>query len=207
MVEIHSCGGLNAPHKSKKCVSLSLASVCFSLLFNFYLLLSLHPALKTSPTSLVRSLRGKVGYGSGSGGAVGVRRRLAVVVPTHAGDLDETLKSLEVWPRECTSDTLEHVDLVIYKAEPKDEVSEDEILTQFRETAGTCFARTRMVYGELTKEVRACYVTTDNEDADIFSPRQAVKTSVLHTLLHSACYARNVYTRNVFMYLFTHRTS
>lgn len=158
MVEKNAFGGLSAPHKkTKTCFSLSMACVCSSLLFNFYLLLSLHPALKPSRTSLVRSLRGKEGYGTSSSeeeGGGGLSRRLAVVVPTHAGDLGETLKSLDDWPTKCTADTLAHVDLVIYKAEPKDEMSENVTLPRFRDTAGKCFARTRMVYGELTKEVR-----------------------------------------------------
>ena len=155
MVEVNSFGGLSAPHRTKNCVSLSMACVCFSLLFNFYLLLSLHPALKPSGISLVRSLRGKEGFVFDSGNAGGVHRRLAVVVPTHAGDLEETLKAVESWPTECASDTLEHVDLVIYKAEQKDEASENETLARFRQVAGLCFARTRMVYGELTEEVRS----------------------------------------------------
>lgn len=154
MVEMNSFGGLSTPHRTKSCVSLSMACVSFSLLFNFYLLLSLHPALKPSGISLVRSLRGKGSYAFDSGEAGGVHRRLAVVVPTHAGDLEDTIKALEDWPTDCASDTLEHVDLVIYKAEPKDEASEDETLERFRGSAGQCFARTRMVYGELTKKVR-----------------------------------------------------
>lgn len=83
--------------------------------------------------------------------------RLAVVVPTHAGDLPETLKSLEKWPStECSLETLHYVDLVIYKAEGPDDATEKEALPLFRETAGRCFANTKIVYGDLSKEVRAC---------------------------------------------------
>lgn len=158
MVEINTFGGLSAPpKKTRTCVSLSMGCVCFSLLFNFYLLLTLHPSLKPSRNSLVRSLRGKEGYVETRAN----QRRLAVVVPTYAADLAETLKSLEKWPTECTSDTKDHVDLVIYKAEPKDEESESETLEQIRKMAGTCFASTRMVYGDLTKEVRADHFHED----------------------------------------------
>lgn len=156
MVEKNAFGGLSAPHKkTKTCFSLSMACVCSSLVFNFYLLLSLHPALKPSRT-LVRSLRGKDGHGTSSAedGVGAPMKRLAVVVPMHSGDLSETLKALDHWPTECTADTVAHVDLLIYKAEPKDEDSEKVTLPLVRDKAGKCFASTRMVYAELTKEVR-----------------------------------------------------
>lgn len=87
----------------------------------------------------------------------GPNMRLAVVVPTHAGDLPETLKSLEDWPQtKCSLETLQYMDLVIYKAEGPDDATEKEALPRFRETAGTCFANTKIVYGDLSKEVRAC---------------------------------------------------
>lgn len=54
-------------------------------------------------------------------------KKLAVIVPTHAGDLAETIKSLEEWPTTCSSDTLHHVDLVIYKAEDFDEATETHV--------------------------------------------------------------------------------
>lgn len=82
--------------------------------------------------------------------------RLAVVVPTHAGDLPETLKSLERWPTKCSSETKQYVDLVIYKAEGPDDATEKEALPRFRETAGSCFANTKIVYGDLSKEVGLC---------------------------------------------------
>lgn len=54
-------------------------------------------------------------------------RKLAVIVPTHAGDLAETIESLKKWPTACSPDTLHHVDLVIYKAEGFDETTEKEV--------------------------------------------------------------------------------
>lgn len=80
-------------------------------------------------------------------------RKLAVVVPAHHGDLDKALASLALWPRTCSPVTLANMDLVIYYAEVPDEKS-DKILPTLTRTGGQCFARTSVVFGNLTEEVR-----------------------------------------------------
>lgn len=80
-------------------------------------------------------------------------RRLAVVVPAHAGDLYRALASLSKWPSACSPVTQANVDLVLYKAETEDELSYGA-LRLLQVTAGRCFAKTKIVYGALTKEVR-----------------------------------------------------
>lgn len=80
-------------------------------------------------------------------------KRLAVIVPAHAGDLSRAIKSLEHWPKLCSSVTLEHADLVLYYAEGPDESTANAIPT-LQETGGRCFANTRVIYAKLNEEVR-----------------------------------------------------
>lgn len=80
-------------------------------------------------------------------------KRLAVVVPAHAGDLSRAIKSLEHWPKLCSSETLEHADLVLYYAEGPNETTANVIPT-LQESGGRCFANTRVVYANLDEEVR-----------------------------------------------------
>lgn len=80
-------------------------------------------------------------------------QRLAVVVPAHAGDLYRALASLSRWPSTCSPVTQAQVDLVLYKAETEDDLSYGA-LRLLENTAGRCFANTKIVYGALTKEVR-----------------------------------------------------
>lgn len=120
------------------------------LLFNVYLLVSLRATRDPSSSLLGGALKNTKTW-------KGSNMRLAVVVPTHAGDLPETLKSLENWPTTCSSETLRYVDLIIYKAEAPDDAMEKEALPLFRETAGTCFANTKIVYGDLSKEVSCAF--------------------------------------------------
>lgn len=54
-------------------------------------------------------------------------KKLAVVVPTNEGNLSDTIDALEKWPIACSPDTLQHVDLVIYKAEDFDEATENQV--------------------------------------------------------------------------------
>lgn len=62
--------------------------------------------------------------------------------------------------------TRAHVDLVLYKAEAEDELSFGA-LRLLENTAGICFANTKIVHGSLTKEVRnSCVVRYWN----LFSP-------------------------------------
>lgn len=78
--------------------------------------------------------------------------KLAVVVPAHEGDLRKALASLSRWPSACSLVTLGHVDLILYYAQAPDERSE-RILPGLTHTGGRCFARTKVVYGNLTVEV------------------------------------------------------
>lgn len=80
-------------------------------------------------------------------------RRLAVVVPAHAGDLSRVVESLERWPRTCSPITKQHADLVLYYAEGTDEKL-DAVVPILTETAGSCFANTKIVYAHLAEEVR-----------------------------------------------------
>lgn len=80
-------------------------------------------------------------------------KRLAVIVPAHAGDLPRAIKSLEHWPKLCSSVTLEHADLVLYYAEGPDESTAD-VVPSLHESGGRCFANTRVVYANLDEEVR-----------------------------------------------------
>lgn len=171
-VETNASGGLNSPGNAMTLRFLCVALVGASLLLNVSLLVSLGPSHIPSvarhpspqPDHLINADMERGPHSLQQGDRIiftdterGLQRRLAVVVPTHDGDLDETVKSLEHWPTSCPEDgSLSNVELVIYKAEAKDDPTEKNILPRLRETAGRCFAYTRMVYASLTKEVRGC---------------------------------------------------
>lgn len=79
-------------------------------------------------------------------------RRLAVVVPSHAGDLDKALASLAAWPTRCHESTLLNTDLILYYAEG----AEDDAaaaLPALAKTGGKCFATTRLILANLREEV------------------------------------------------------
>lgn len=79
-------------------------------------------------------------------------RRLAVVVPSHAGDLGKALSSLATWPTRCHESTLVNTDLVLYYAGgEEDDVA--AVLPSLARTGGKCFANTRLVLANLTEEV------------------------------------------------------
>lgn len=80
-------------------------------------------------------------------------KRLAVVVPTHMGDFAKALASLAKWPTRCSSITRTHVDLILYKAEAPDPAS-TAALSVLEDTAGRCFANTKIIFGALTDQVR-----------------------------------------------------
>lgn len=87
--------------------------------------------------------------------AVVDKRRLAVVVPAHAGDLRRALASLARWPKVCSETTLRHVELVLYYAgRSDDEGWSDNVLPELEQTGGRCFSRTTAIFGNLTEEVR-----------------------------------------------------
>lgn len=112
------------------------------------------------PTKFWPHLRSRtsVDEENSSNNGEGYHRRMAVVVPTHAGDFNEALDSLQKWPTVCSPITKASVDLVLYKAEAEDGGKSAEIALPILEaTAGKCFANTKIVFGALSKEVRtAC---------------------------------------------------
>lgn len=79
--------------------------------------------------------------------------RLATVVPVHEGDVAQALASLAQWPNVCSPTTLAKMDLVLYKAEQPGK-SSARIQAVVEETAGRCFANTKVVHGNLLPEVR-----------------------------------------------------
>lgn len=81
-------------------------------------------------------------------------QRLAVVVPAHAGDLPRAVSALDRWPKTCSPVTEESVDLVLYYAEGEDDMEPLVALDAIASTAGACFANTKLVYANLTPEVR-----------------------------------------------------
>lgn len=79
-------------------------------------------------------------------------KRLGVVVPAFAGDLSKALNSLAYWPTTCYQSTQRRMDLILYYAGGvEDKVA--ELLPGLAETGGRCFARTRLLLGNLTDEV------------------------------------------------------
>lgn len=80
--------------------------------------------------------------------------RLAVVVPTHAGDLPRAVSALDQWPKECSPITQENVDLVLYYAEGEEDEAPVAALEVIASSAGRCFANTKLVYANLNAEVR-----------------------------------------------------
>ena len=111
------------------------------------------------PAPLRKLHRGGDIGGGGGGGGSGVSRaeesgkRLAVIVPSHKGDLGKALSSLARWPTTCHPSTLRKTDLVLYYAGGEgDGVS--AVLPALAETGGRCFAETRLVLANLKDEVR-----------------------------------------------------
>lgn len=80
-------------------------------------------------------------------------KRLAVVVPTFDVDLPKALHSLVYWPTTCYQTTLQNMDFVLYYAGGAEDMVSERFLSRFAETGGRCFARTRIVLGNLTDEV------------------------------------------------------
>lgn len=81
-------------------------------------------------------------------------KKLAVVVPTHGGDLSRAVSSISRWPTTCSPVTRDYVDLVLYFAQGPEHASwSPEVITSLTRTGGRCFAKTRAVFGHLTDEV------------------------------------------------------
>lgn len=82
---------------------------------------------------------------------VAADKKLAVVVPIHAGDSTRAINSLSVWPTACAHSTLRNVDLVIYYAGDLDDEESD--IFRIPDEASRCFRATKMVSARLTEEV------------------------------------------------------
>ena len=87
-------------------------------------------------------------------------RHLAVVVPVYRGDLSRAVSSLERWPSLCSPLTEKNADLVLYYAEGEEDApAVTAAVETIRETAGHCFAETRLVYAHLSDEVRNVFIS------------------------------------------------
>lgn len=81
-------------------------------------------------------------------------RNLAIVVPTHSGDLEDAIGALELWPKVCSATTLHHMHLVVYySGSAGDGVWNEDAIPNVARTGGRCFERTKAVFASLTKEV------------------------------------------------------
>lgn len=79
---------------------------------------------------------------------------LAVVVPTHAGDLEDAVVALSKWPNICSAITRHRMQLVLYYSGGKEDKAWSEgIIDAVEQTGGRCFQRTRVVFAQLDDEV------------------------------------------------------
>lgn len=76
---------------------------------------------------------------------------LALVVPTHDGDVDRALVAMKRWPSTCYETTLHHVDLILYHATDLDKAG---LLARVPREGFACFRTTKVLTSNLTKEVR-----------------------------------------------------
>lgn len=76
-----------------------------------------------------------------------------MVVPVYEGDLEKSFSSMALWPKVCSQETLAMMDLVMYKAEGENEQSRNSLPIALEDTAGRCFANTKVVYANLADEV------------------------------------------------------
>lgn len=82
-------------------------------------------------------------------------QHLAVIVPVYRGDLSRAVSSLGRWPSTCSPLTESNADLVLYYAEGEEDAPTVTAAVEIiSETAGSCFANTRLVYAHLSEEVR-----------------------------------------------------
>lgn len=127
-----------------RCIAKALVLVCLLINALVMIRLSLSHPLSAGHSLLQRRQKVEVDP-----------RRLAVVVPAHGGDLRRALASLAKWPKACSPVTLRHVELVLYYAGAEDDPGwSDDVLPELEQTGGSCFARTSVVFGNLTDEVR-----------------------------------------------------
>lgn len=82
-------------------------------------------------------------------------RKMAIVVPMYAGDLEEAVVALSAWPNTCSTQSLQYMELVVYFAGGENEEKwSDDVLLAVEETGGRCFLRTRAVFAHLEEKVR-----------------------------------------------------
>lgn len=87
------------------------------------------------------------------------RKLLAVVVPTHAGDIEDAVAAISSWPVSCSAATLHRMQLVLYySGGVGDAAWSDEIIEVVAQTGGRCFERTRVIFANLDPKVRVCQV-------------------------------------------------
>lgn len=87
-------------------------------------------------------------------------KRLGVVLPATSNNLQQVIESIRRWPipTECSTSTSQHADLVLYYAEHTNTDDTAYILPYLffiEQSAGRCFANTRIVFANLSNEVRA----------------------------------------------------
>lgn len=79
-------------------------------------------------------------------------QRLGVILPTSADDLGRVIESLVRWPADCPRTVIsQFVDLVLYFGSSEDAASVVPAL----ESAGRCFASTKIVFANLLEEEKA----------------------------------------------------
>lgn len=99
----------------------------------------------------------RLNYLPPTAGAAQPSKRLAVVVPAYAGDLDKALASLAKWPQTCHRLTQQNSDLLLYYA-GGDDGHVNSVGPSLAETGGRCFANTRIILANLTKEVSKSFI-------------------------------------------------
>lgn len=113
-----------------------------------------------------------VQFEASAGGSSASAQRLGVVVPAHKGDLPRAVSSLERWPVNCSPITKQNVDLVLYYAESDADEAAAAAVPAIAESAGRCFANTRIVYANLDEEVRGGGVSQQGDVITNQSPLQ-----------------------------------
>lgn len=111
------------------------------------------------------------------------RKLLAVVVPTHAGDIQEAVVALSRWPTVCSVITRHRMQLVVYySGNVGDGAWSEDVIPTIAQTGGGCFERTRVIFADLDEEVNASHVGFLSEYVSSVEVRQhgmPAKASVL----------------------------
>ncbi|CAM9556287.1 unnamed protein product [Choristocarpus tenellus] len=76
---------------------------------------------------------------------------MAVVVPTHEGDLDLALRSILQWPSRCHNLNLRYMDLIVYYA-GREDIASARALDELNQSDVSCFKATKLIYARLTEE-------------------------------------------------------